>query len=184
MRGCNCGCVASARRIDTETLRDCEGEVELPLRVVEDITVWTDDYGTATDVRTCRLCCQGILGIMSMVVQASVLLFPSKDSMSAHEFLSSLRAKRPRVDPDEPALSTTAVDEGCTPASNRRGPSIHLMVVDGTWTQAKKMCKALSAKVPCIRIDVDDHTSTLYTPLRKVRLSFAVTLRWFVTFRY
>jgi hypothetical protein len=106
-----------------------------------------------------------------VAMQTSVLLFPSKDSVTAHEFLTSLRMKRPRIEPGSGTSCSSSIvpsDGGSADVRLRHGPSIHLMVVDGTWTQAKKMCKALSTRVPCIRIDVDDHTSTLYTPLRKV----------------
>jgi hypothetical protein len=36
-------------------MRDCEGEAELPFRVVDDITVWADEHGTRTDVRVWSL---------------------------------------------------------------------------------------------------------------------------------
>jgi DTW domain-containing protein YfiP len=93
-------------------------------------------------------------------VQTTVLLYPSRTSVHARDFVRDLR---------QAAVAATSTSSGAGAVSaGRVRVGIHLIVVDGTWTQAKKMCKSLMS-LPHIHIDVDDHTTTLYTPLRKVR---------------
>ncbi len=49
-------------------------------------------------------------------------------------------------------------------------PFLHLVVLDGTWTQAKKMEKQAPRHLVRVSVPVEDHSATLATALRKVAL--------------
>ena len=102
--------------------------------------------------------------------ETPVLLFPSKDCFHAKEFIAAFNAGTVLSAAKAETASTASGNASDAAAGAGGAPErlLHLLVVDGTWQQAKKMCKMLSSRMPCIRIDVPDHTATLYTALRKV----------------
>jgi len=107
--------------------------------------------------------------------ETSFVLFPSTDSISLEQFLSRFDKQssgQPSGEKDKGKGKEMAELEGATKALSRLAvrdiPPLNIVIIDGTWNQAKHLVYNIPADIP--RVHINPTSPSLFL-LRKVCLS-------------